>query len=316
MTNTKIIPHTFEYFAPETLAEVLEHLHNPEAKVLAGGTDLVNRLKLRTADPKVIVYLGRVKELHEIGNGNNGEEELSIGAMVSMRELEQSKLVRDIYPCLYEALHCVGGVQIRNSATVAGNIANASPAADSPPALMVLDAECELVSLDNGHGSKNLFTRLCRVEDMFEGPGKTTLKPGECISRIVLPKPVGNYGTAFLRSTRVKLDVAKASCAAYVERDGSMCTEIRIAAGAVAPMPVRIPSVERLLRGKKVTAELFDKAAAEIGKDIRPIDDVRSTETYRSRIMKVLVRDALCLAWKRAGGEDFSEEGSARGGNV
>jgi CO/xanthine dehydrogenase FAD-binding subunit len=300
MTNTKIISHSFEYLAPGTLLELLSSLQKPGSMCLAGGTDLVNRLKLKTAAPQQVIYIGKVEGLMEFSADDSG---LHIGAMVPMRTVETNSLVQKDYIGLHSAINSVGGMQIRNTATIAGNIANASPAADTPPPLMTLRAECRLASMKGNEVSY----RNVAVEKIFTGPGSTVLEEDECIVSINVPKPEGDYGTSFLRSARVKLDVAKANCAVFLQRDGKECSEIRIAAGAVAPMPIRVPHVEEALRGKKIDSQTIKKAAALIGEDIQPIEDVRSTVRYRMRVMKVLIRDAVFAAWANAGGRDFRE---------
>lgn len=294
-TNTKIISHEFAYHAPQKLEEALKLLRSPGAMLLAGGTDLINRLKLNTAQPSEVIYLGGVKELQEIDSSRG----ISFGAMVPMTAIERIKGLQESYTCLYEAIHSVGGQQIRNMATVAGNIANASPAADSPVALMVLGAVCELGLIDE---QGKLVRRELPVEEIFQGPGKTSLKQGEMILSIKLPKIDGRSGCSFQKNARVKLDVAKASAAAFLQLDGDICEDIRVATGSVGPKPARAPHVEAALKGKKLEPDAIKAAAEEIEKDIKPITDVRSTDKYRRRIMRVLVRDAVEVAWKRADG--------------
>lgn len=310
MTNTKIISHTFEYHAPDSLEEALRLLGNPEAMVLAGGTDLVNRLKLHTAAPASLVYIGAVDELSRFSESYAGEEGkteggLYIGAMVPMRRVELSSTVRERYRCLYEGLNSVGGVQIRNTATIAGNIANASPAADSPPPLIALGAECEIAF--QGEDSGVTRSRI-PLEDMFKGPGSTVLEQGECIAALHVPEPKGVYGTAYIRNTRVKLDVAKAGCAVFIEREGDVCREVRAVAGAVAPVPVRLLRVEEALQGRKITSARIREAAEEAVEDIKPVDDVRSSERYRKKVTRVLVRDAVAAAWLRSGADLDNKE--------
>ncbi len=297
-TNTKLISHEFTYHGPSELGEALKLLREPGAAVLAGGTDLINKLKLETSHPSEVVFLGGVGELNEFAD----EGGLKIGAMVTMSRVETSPVVQKEYICLYEAVHSVGGQQIRNMATVAGNIANASPAADVPPALVVLGAQCDLGMAERDGGIRR---RTVPVEDIFSGPGKTVMEPGEIILSISVPEVPEGWGSSFQKSARVKLDVAKASAAAFLRREGDTCVELRISAGSVAPTPVRGAHVEKALIGKKMSLEAVKAAAAEIEKDIKPINDVRSTDRYRRRVMKVLVRDAILKAWERAGGGEL-----------
>lgn len=298
MTNTRIIQHEFAYHAPVTMKEALSLLKQPDAVVLAGGTDLINKLKLETVHPAHVVYLGAVEELSRF----NAEDGLTIGSMVPMIQVERAEEVRRNYECLYEAVNSVGGLQIRNMATLSGNIANASPAADVPPSLMVLEGKCELSRLSE---QGEIEKRMVPVEAMFTGPGKNVLADDEIITGIVVPFPEGQTGSAFMKNSRVKLDVAKASATVFIRREGVQCSEVRVVAGAVAPTPVRASHVEALLKGQSMTRENLEKAAGAIEKDIKPISDVRSTDSYRMRIMRVLVRDALMTAWTRSGGKEL-----------
>ena len=302
MTNTRIIHHNFAYHGPASLDEALKLLTGSDVSLLAGGTDLINKMKLETAHPREVVYLGRLEELKEFSDRDG----LDIGAMASMTVIERSKVVQAAYPCLYEAIHSVGGQQIRNMATLAGNIANASPAADGPPALMVLGAQVEIGRLGP---EGRVEMRKIAVEDIFSGPGKTILEPGEMILRILVPaesaagRADGRIrGSAFEKNARVKLDVAKASAAAFLEIRDGVCELVRVAAGSVAPVPLRAKTVESALKGEEINIDSIKAAAEKISEDIRPISDVRSTEKYRRQVMKVLVRDALLSAFERAKG--------------
>ncbi len=296
MTNTRIISHEFDYHAPESLSEALQLLQKPDAAVLAGGTDLINRLKLETLAPAEVLFLGKIDELRAFSTDNG----IRIGAMVPMSVIEDNGEVKTKWTCLYQSVNSVGGRQIREMATVAGNIANASPAADVPPALIVLGAECELLSWNGGTSA-----RTVKVEEIFTGPGKTDLQTGELIGFIHIPPMGKNCGTSFRKNARVKLDVAKASAAAFIRREGDTCAGIRIAAGSVAPTPVRARHVEDALVGRELDLDLVAKAAAGIADDIRPISDVRSSDWYRNHVMQVLVREAVTEAWKDSGGEEL-----------
>lgn len=298
MINTRIIHHEFSYSNPGTLVEALELSNEPGSMVLAGGTDLINRLKLETVAPSRIINLAGIRELWDF----SCDDGLKIGAMVPMREVESCRTVQKQYHGLYEALSCVGGWQIRNMATIAGNIANASPAADTSPILMVCSAECEVLSMDS---SKSVVSRIVPVAEIFTGPGKTNLADNEIITTILVP-PIGlDTGTAFERSSRVKLDVAKASAAVWLVRDGDRCADLAVAVGSVGPVPLRAHTVEDMIKQAVMDKKRIEEAAEGIVHDIKPIDDVRSTRKYRNHIMKVLVRDALLSAWMRSGGGDL-----------
>jgi CO/xanthine dehydrogenase FAD-binding subunit len=182
-------------------------------------------------------------------------------------------------------------------ATLAGNLCNASPGADTPPILLVLGAEVEIA----GPGTPGTSRRI-PLEGFFTGPKHTILAQGEMMLAVHLPKPARASGAAFRRIARVSLDIAKINCAAWLQRDGQKIVAARVALGSVAPTPVRAPGVEAALRGEKWSAELLRAAAAGVSDDIAPITDIRSTEEYRRRVAAVLVREALEQAWERAGG--------------
>lgn len=295
MSNSQIITHPFEFFEPSDLTEALQILRKEKARPLAGGTDLVNRLKDGREKPNALVYIGRLSELLRMEDGNP----FVLGSAVPMRTVETHEVIRKTFPALAEAINSVGGMQIRNTATLAGNLANASPGADTTPALIAYGGELILVSAGDGGKVKE---RAVPVEAFFTGPGKTVLQAGELIREIRLPKPEDCSGGAFRKIARVTLDIAKINCAAYLERNGKVCTLARVVVGSAAPTAVRVKSVEKLFTGAEITEDLLRRAAAEAARDISPIDDVRSSREYRTEVAAVLVGDVCAEAWKRSGG--------------
>jgi carbon-monoxide dehydrogenase medium subunit len=186
-------------------------------------------------------------------------------------------------------------------ATLGGNLCNASPSADTATPLLVFGAETDIASLKDGGV---LHRERLALERFFTGPGLTALESGQLLAAVVLPPlPTGNTGSAFIKIGRVKLDMAKISCAAYVERKNSTLETVRVAIGGAAPTPVRVRSVEGALTGHPFSLEGVEGAARKAAEDISPISDVRSTEVYRRRVASVVVRDTLLRAWERAGGE-------------
>ncbi|MBK8441868.1 MAG: FAD binding domain-containing protein [Rhodobacter sp.] len=176
--------------------------------------------------------------------------------------------------------------------TLGGNICNASPAADTAPALMVFDASAVLKS---AKGARKVLLR-----EFFTGPGKTVMQPGEILTAIELPKPVRGTGSAFMKISRVVADISQVCVAVVLVRDGDKITDCRIALGSVGPTPVRMKHAVSALIGQRGTAEAFAAAADIVSKDITPITDVRATEKYRRHVARIIVRDALQKAWLRA----------------
>jgi carbon-monoxide dehydrogenase medium subunit len=297
MSSTRVISLDFECSTPRSLDEALEALNQEEAQVLAGGTDLINNIKINAAKPRRLVYILGIADLDYVTVKGKS---LSIGAGARLVDIEHDRQVVTRFPALCEAINVIGGTQIRNMATLTGNICNASPGADTPPILLVLNAEVEIFGA-NGAGAAR--SNRLPLGGFFTGPKTTVLKKGQLVGGVTLPLPPEQAGAAFRRLARVSLDIAKINCAAYVEREGDRIQLARIALGSVAPTPVRAPTIENALEGQKPSERLFQQAADLVSEDIAPIDDVRSTAEYRRQIASLLVREALQEAWRRSGGK-------------
>jgi carbon-monoxide dehydrogenase medium subunit len=295
MPDSTRIDCDFDYHAPRTIAEALACLCEDGAMPLAGGTDLINDIKMNGRRPRSLVYLPGIAELR-IWEESEQRQELKIGAACSLREVER-RLRAESHHALNEALRAIGSVQIRNMATLAGNLCTASPAADTPPALLVLDARLEIASGKPGREPEQMA-----LGDFFTGPKQSALKPGDLVTAVIIPAPPADSGTGFRRLARVSLDIAKINCAVFLEREGRRVKTARIALGAVAPTPMRAAAAEAYLSGGEGGPALWAEAAARAAGEIRPITDIRSSEAYRRRVTAVLLRDALELAWQRAGG--------------
>lgn len=293
-TNTKILAHEFEYLAPKTLNEalsLLEKYKDKSARVLAGGTDLL--VKMKTIDLKTD-YLINIKNIPEL-NFIDTSDGLRIGAAVPLSHIERIGKVKEGYPALYEGIKSMAAIAVRNMGTIAGNICNASPAADTVPSLIAYGAEIKLVSKRGG--------RTVLVEDFITGVGKTVIGSDELITQVNIPEMNKNSGSAFSKKGRVKADIAKINLAVYLEREGSICKDCKIVLGSVAVKAIRAKEAEGLLKGQAVSASLIDKIAKEASEEIKPIDDIRSSAEYRSEIARVIVEDTVKIAWERAGGE-------------
>lgn len=284
---------TFEYyFRPETVEEVVSLLmrYGEEAKILAGGTDLLVLMRSRSVVPRCVVDITRLPGLDYIKKEKT--DTLKIGALATLRAVELSNLVKEEYPLLNEAVTRMANTQIRNMATVVGNICRASPSADTAPPLLALEASVEISGPDE--------SRIVPLESFFTGPGETVLKPSEMVTEILVPKLRTNTGTAFLRATRVAADLAKVSVASVVVVEDGTCKVARIALGGVAPTPIRARAAEDLLMGNKLEDRVIEEAASLAVEESKPISDVRSTEEYRREICKVLVSRAIKTSLERA----------------
>ncbi len=275
----------FEYVAPETLAEACAVLGQwgGRAKVLAGGSDLIVKMKSGLMSPDCLVSLKRLHELkgirHEAGVG------VIIGARVTHNELVTSPIMGLWFPSIPDAAGHMAGYQIRNVGTVGGNLANAVPSADLPPILLALNAKVKLVGVSGA--------RTIALEEFFVGPGKTVLAVGEILTEVIIPEQEIT-GSHYLKFGLRKADaLAVVGIATAVKMQGDILQDVRIALGAVAPVPLRARAAEDALRGKPATEANFaiaGKLAAEIAK---PISDIRGSAEYRKHLVDVLTRDSL-----------------------
>lgn len=285
---------TFAVHQPTTLGEALSILaqEGDAGAALAGGTDLLLRIRRRARAYRSVINLKFVPGLD--GLLWNERAGLTMGALTTFRAVEMHAAVRAHYPALLEAARLVAGVQLRNLATVGGNLGNASPSADSVPPLVALGARVEIAS------AKGL--RMVPVDACLTGPGRTLLAPGEIFSAIHIPAPLPLSGNAFARfSPRSAMDIGIASVAASVtlDKDGR-CTACRIALGAVSPKPLRAGMAEGALEGERLTPALADLVGRLASEAARPISDIRGSADYRRAIVKVLATRVVTLAATRA----------------
>lgn len=279
---------TAEYFAPTELPDALRLLaeRGNQITILAGGTDLVPQFNCRELRPHALLYIGKLG-LNYIIAKNGG---LAVGAATSLEEIATSRLVFESAPVLAQAAAEMGNPAIRNVATIGGNLATASRAADMPPPLLVLDAELSLVS-ERGE-------RVIPIGEFFRRSHKTIRLADELLTEIRIPSVSGQ--TAFVRLGRRKVfSCGVASAAVRVVLDGGKCTDVRIAAGSMAPTPIRCPGAEGVLQGKHVTSELAVEAAAQAVGECKPIDDERASAWYRRRVIKTLIERAINQACGR-----------------
>ena len=282
----------FQYLAPRGLDEALALL-TPAAVPLAGGTDLFLKMERRQTQPDTVVDLKRVPGMDRIESSGGG---LRIGALALMENLVASSMVRNGYDALARSARVVGSAQTRNRATVGGNLANASPAADTATPLLALGATVE-ISHANG-------TRELPVERLFLGPGRTALRDGELLTAVLVPAAPARAGSAFQRCVRTAMDIAVVNCAAFLRLDADgVIVDARIALGAVGPTPLRATTAESRLKGQRFSPGLAEEAAEGAAGDARPIDDVRAGADYRREMVRVLTRRAIEEAFQRARGD-------------
>jgi len=264
-----------------------------QACVLSGGTDLLVQLREGRRHATLVVDVKFIPELTELYY--DPATGLHLGAAVPCYRINNDPEVAHLYPGLLDATTLVGGIQIQGRATVGGNLCNASPAADSIPALIVHGATCEIA----GPAGR----RRLPVEAFCAGPGQTVLGKGELLIELRLPPPAAHFGAAYLRFTpRSDMDIAVAGAAAAVQLDqaGTIIRSARVALGAVAPVPLLVSEAGAALAGQLPSAEAIEAAARLAEAAARPIDDVRGTAAQRKHLALVLTRRALQAAIARA----------------
>jgi carbon-monoxide dehydrogenase medium subunit len=281
----------FDVLQPTSLDEALEMLSaaEGEAKVLAGGTDLVPKLRAGALGTGRLVSLGLVPGLDELTF--SPESGLTIGARVRLAQVGASVEAQNNYPGLAHACSVMATTQIRNMGTVAGNLANAAPSADTAAPLLVYDAVLRLVGPDG--------RRSVALSEFFTGPGQTVLGPAEIIEAIEAPCPAPSAGSSYQRlSARSRVDIGAVGVAGLIALDADGRVETgRLALASVAPIPLRCPEAEAMLIGQKPEADLLDQAAEAAMAASKPIDDVRASADYRRHTVKILARRVLddCL---------------------
>lgn len=277
------------YESPETLDTALDVLAGGGATILAGGTDLMVQAEAgRVSFEKTLLNIRRVKDLAGISEDDG---EIRIGALTTITEILESALLAEKAPILVEAADKFASAQIRNAGTIGGNICNASPAGDTLPPLMALDAEVELAAKPNG----SIATRRLPLADFVTGPGRTARAPGELLTAVIFPAPASETFMRFYKhGTRPALDISTISIALAGRRgpDGAIA-EIRLVLGAVAATPIRARDAETALKGRPLTAEAIEAAAQAAEATATPIDDVRASAWYRTELVRNMTKRML-----------------------
>jgi aerobic carbon-monoxide dehydrogenase medium subunit len=283
----------FELILPGSVDECVKALaqSGPDTKLLAGGTDLLPQLKNGLLKPARVIDLSGVARLRTIEAGNG--KGLRVGSAVTARTLELDRAVRASYLSLAESGALVGSVQVRNLATLGGNICNAAPSADMAPPLLALDAEAVIT------GPKG--ERRVPIATFFTGVRRTVLAPDEILVELAVPSPGAHSGGNYLRHTpRRELDIAVVGVAAQLTLANGVCAKARIALAAVAPVPLRATAAEQALEGQAVTPDRIARAADLAVEAARPISDQRGSAEFRRHLVRVLTRRTLTTALARA----------------
>jgi aerobic carbon-monoxide dehydrogenase medium subunit len=288
-----------DYFEPKTVNEALSLLakYGEQAKVIAGGTDVMVDIKYKE-EPGCLV---NIKKIPGLGTIQENGGSLRIGPLVTIHEMETNNLVRDRLPVLWESCHQFASLQIRNTATIGGNICRASPSGETLAPLLVLEAKAKL-AFSEGEKTEAFAS-------FFQGPGKSSIGSKGLLTEIDVPYPAqGSRGVYLKHAVRGAMDIAMVGVAVLVTPDASKnnVQDARIGLGAVAPTPVRASKTEALLRGKPLTAALVKEAAATAAAESSPISDQRSSGEYRRWIVEALTRRGLEQSWKAATGKEVA----------
>jgi carbon-monoxide dehydrogenase medium subunit len=283
----------FDLVTPGSVDDCLRALkgRGPEVRLLAGGTDLIPQLKNGLLKPATVVDLSGVADLRVLeGDARRG---FRIGAAVTARTIERDARLRAALPAVAESGALVGSIQIRNLATVGGNLCNAAPSADMAPPLVALDAEAVIAGA-NGR-------RRVPMASFFQGVRRSVLAPDELLVEVVIPPTGPRSGGAYLRHTpRRELDIAVVGVASQLTLADGVCAKARIALASVAPTPVRATAAEQALQGQPLTPEAIERAAELAVEAARPISDQRGSADFRLHLVRVLTRRTLTIALARA----------------
>jgi len=280
-----------QYKAPTSLDEAAGILRAGNVTVLAGGTDLMPQTQAgRVKFQPVLMNVRRVPELRGIAEEGGV---VRIGALVTITELLESALVRERLNLLWQSCDHFASDQIRNAATVGGNLCNASPAGDTLVPLLALDATVELAAKPNG----TLQRRRVPLAQFLLGPGRTCRGPAELLAAVDVPLPSAEFAGEFYKhGTRPGLDISAISIAAGAVLEGKILTRVRIAFGAVAPTPIRAPRAEAALEGRVPDEATLEAAASAALEEIHPISDVRASDWYRRELVHNMLKRVLSHA--------------------
>ena len=289
-----MIPAAFDYIAPETLDEAMRALaaHGEDAKILAGGHSLLPLLKLRLAQPKLLIDLGRIPGLSGI---IQQDDKIIIGGLTTHYQIESSALLKKKCPLLPETARAIGDVQVRNRGTIGGSLAHADPAADWPAAILALGGE---LRVSGPRGERRL-----RAEEFFLGPMTTALEPTGILTEIRVPVSLRRCGSAYLKMAQQASGFALVGVAVSLRVDSrGRCEEIGIGVTGLGDKPFRANAVEERLRGNKLTAKIIEASTAQVADGVDPLEDLHADAQFRAHLARVYAARAVKEAAKRAVG--------------
>lgn len=276
------------YAAPRSLDEAFAVLRSGEVTILAGGTDLM--AQTRTGKSGFMPTLMNIRRIPELSGITEAGGVVRIGALATVTDLRDSDLIRQRFGALWQACEQFASDQIRNAATVGGNICNASPAGDTLVPLLVLDARVVLAGKPNG----SVRRRMLPLAEFLAGPGRTARESTELLEAVEIPVPTAGFFSSFFKfGVRPALDISVISIGLGAVRDGRRLTGVRVAFGAVAPTAIRVPATEAVLEGRTLDVATIAAAAAEAVEEIHPIGDVRATAWYRRELVGNMLRRML-----------------------
>lgn len=277
----------FQYFAPETLDEAFSLLQElgEEARILAGGTDLLVKMKQRTIEPlpKYIINIKKIQGLQHMQTDGNGG--LRLGALANIQETKSFLPIRQRFPGLGQAAGILSTPHIRNIATIGGNLCNASPAAETAPVLNTLSARVKILSKDQ--------ERIVPLEEFFLGPGETVLRSDEILIEIQVPDPPPNSTSVYLKHGKRLSDIAIVGVALTITMNGNTCSDAKIALASAGPTPMRVHKAEALMIGQEINENLIEEVGETVSEESRPIDDVRAYAVYRREKAGLLAKEAI-----------------------
>ncbi|MCP4719029.1 MAG: xanthine dehydrogenase family protein subunit M [Desulfobacteraceae bacterium] len=276
----------FKYLSPETIDAAIFFYgeHGETSKYMAGGTDVIVKVKEGWMEPEVLISLKKIREMgHLMKNEATGE--LSIGALVTHAILEKSLLIQKEYPILYDAVSNIGSLQVRNMGTIGGNLINAVPSADGAIPLIALDGVAQLVGPEG--------ERSCPVKDLFLAPYQTILKPGEILKKIIIPPQAPHTGSAYIKFGRraaMELPLIGIGVLLTLDTHGKICTKARICLGVAAPTPMRAYDAEDFLIGKTINEKILIEAGNMAADQSKVRDSIRGKAWHRKEMIRVHVR--------------------------
>lgn len=287
-----MIPVLFDYITPATLEEAIRALasHGEEAKLLAGGHSLLPIMKLRLANPSLLIDLSKISGLNAI---KQEEDKITIGALTTHYQIESSELLKEKCPVLSQTARTIGDVQVRNRGTIGGSLAHADPAADIPAAVLALGGELRLRGAER--------ERWLHVEEFFLGLMNTALNPAEVLTEIRVPVLSGRSGTAYLKVPQKASGFAIVGVAVWLKLDENrVCEDIGVGITGLDAKPFRARGVEEHVRGKRIEPAMIEDAASQVTQGADPLDDIHASAEFRAHLARLYTARAIQEATKKA----------------